>query len=235
MPQRSDEELMHAAGQGARAAFGVLVERHGVTVVRFVRRFLGDIERDTAEDLAQDVFLKAWKAAATFTPQAKVLTWLLRITTNTCLNHRRRQRLRRLIFVGNDPMSDVAARASRPADDQEAGERERSVQTALAALPVNQRAAIVLRHYHDFSYSQIAEVLELSVPAVESLIFRARRRLEKALRGVEASEGGVHPDGCSRKGRTNTAQTLRSRAGGPTPTQTEKPSQVSGQPSAEPL
>jgi len=234
MPQRSDEELMLATGQGDRGAFGVLVERHGATVVRFVQRFLGDVGRESAEDLAQDVFLKAWKAASTFTPQAKVLTWLFRITTNTCLNHRRGQRLRRVIFFGTDPVPDVASRGSGPADDQESDERGRFVRTAIGALPPNQRAAIVLRHYHDFSYAQIAEVLEVSVPAVESLLFRARRRLEKTLRGVGASGVGPCPDSFSVQGRAHDLQTVQTRAVGPTSTQIEESPQVFRETGAEP-
>jgi RNA polymerase sigma-70 factor (ECF subfamily) len=234
MPQRSDEELMLAAGQGDRRAFGVLVERHGATVVRFVQRFLGDIGRETAEDLAQDVFLKAWKAAAKFTPQAKVLTWLLRITTNTCLNHRRGQRLRRFVFFGNDPVPDVASRASESGDDEESRDRGRFVRTAVAALPANQRAAVVLRHYHDFSYSQIAEVLELSVPAVESLLFRARRRLEKTLRGFEAFVPGSQDPGSSVLGKGRTVSALHGPVGGTLAAQTENSPQVSVEPSAEP-
>ena len=132
-------------------------------------------------------------------------------------------------------MPDVASHGSGPADDPESGERGRSVRTAIAALPVNQRAAIVLRHYHDFSYAQIAEVLELSVPAIESLLFRARRRLEKALRGVGASVVGPRPDSFSVQGRAYDAQTLQGRAGGPTSTQIEESPQVFTKPGAGPL
>ena len=81
MPERSDEDLMLAAGRGDRAAFGVLVERHYRGMVHFAQRFLGDIARETAEDLVQDVFLKAWKTSRTFKPRAAVRTWLMRITT----------------------------------------------------------------------------------------------------------------------------------------------------------
>ncbi len=189
MPERSDEELMLAAGRGDRAAFGVLVERHGRTVVHFVRRFLGDIGRETAEDLAQDVFLKAWKASGGFHPQAAVTTWLLQIATNTSLNYRRRQRLRRMISLWSDSDRDMAQRDSDPAVESEATERGDSVRRAIGALPTNQRAAIVLRHYHDFSYSQIAEVLELSVAAVESLLFRARKHLHRTLDRADQSAG----------------------------------------------
>ncbi|MGD2110352.1 MAG: RNA polymerase sigma factor, partial [Phycisphaerae bacterium] len=162
-------------------AFGTLVERHGRTIVHFVQRFLGDIGRETAEDLAQEVLIKAWQASSTFTPQAKVLTWLLRITTNTCLNHRRRQRLRRALSLTSESATEVVDRAASHERRAETVEQGKRVRKAVTRLPANQRAAIVLRHYHGFSYAQIAEVLEVSVPSIESLLFRARRRLQKTL------------------------------------------------------
>ena len=97
MPEREDEDLLISAGKGDREAFGLLVERHHLAVVRFAYRFLGNVDRDTAEDLAQDVFLRAWRSAPSFRPRARVLTWLLRLATNACLNYQRGRRLRRAI------------------------------------------------------------------------------------------------------------------------------------------
>ncbi len=188
MPAADDAELLLAAGRGDRNAFGVLVERYHRTVVQFVYRFLADVDRDTAEDLTQDVFVKAWEAASGFEPRAAVLTWLLRIATNTGLNYRRWRRLRRALSLASGglvsaPDPKAGSPEGRPARADEA-ERVRS---AVAQLPPNQRAAIVLRHFHEMSYKDVADVLETSVPAVESLLFRARRTLERELRPV-ASE-----------------------------------------------
>jgi len=180
MPEQSDERLMIAAGQGDRAAYAQVVERHGQMIAHFIQRFLGRIGSDTVEDLTQDVFMKAWVASRTFTPQAKVSTWLLRITTNTCLNHRRQQRLRRFFSLsGHHADADLSAETAEPA--VEVTERTAKLRLAVLELPTNQRAAVVLRHHHGFSYEQIAEVLEVSVSAVESLLFRARKRLQKVL------------------------------------------------------
>ena len=110
MPERQDEDLMVSAGRGDHEAFGALVERHHRAVVQFVYRYLGDVGRDDAEDVAQDVFLGAFRAAPAFRPRAKVQTWLLRIARNTCLNYRRSQRLRRTTSWGN-PSKSTCQRA----------------------------------------------------------------------------------------------------------------------------
>jgi len=189
MPDRGDEELLLAAGAGDRAAFGLLVERHQRTVLQFVYRFLGAADRDEAEDLAQDAFANAWQAARSFRPRAKVLTWLLRITTNVCLNYRRSRRLRRTRSLEAGGVSDVPGLESPPADSSSLSRDEAvHIRVAVADLPPGQRAAIVLRHFHDLSYGEIAAVLEVSVSAVESLLFRARRSLGRSLAPIRDSE-----------------------------------------------
>jgi len=188
MSVSDDEQLMLAAAQGDREAFGRLVERHHSGVLCFVHRFLGTVDSHTAEDLAQDVFLAAWKAARSFRPRAKVLTWLLRITTNICLNYRRRSRLRTTVSLTTQgPLSSHEAAASphlateRPDAREIAREQAEMVSKAIARLPEKQRTAILLRHFHGLTYAEIADVLGTSVSAVESLLFRARQSLRKDL------------------------------------------------------
>ena len=187
-----DEQLMRAAAQGDREAFGTLVERHHPGVLRFVHRFLGTVDPQSAEDLAQDVFLAAWKAAPSFRPRARVLTWLLRITTNICLNYRRRSALRTTVpLTALDHPSSREAGASlslateRPDAREIAREQAEMVSKAMAGLPVKQRTAILLRHFHGLTYAEIADVLGTSVSAVESLLFRARRSLRKDLESTK--------------------------------------------------
>ncbi len=186
MPRRTDEDLLLAAGRGDREAFGLLVERQHHAVVQFIHRFLVTTDRATVEDLAQDVFLGAWKAAASFRPRAKVLTWLLRITTNVCLNYRRRRRLRRTIALDGDRVAEHAGPQTDRADVLAAANEEAcGVRAAVASLPRSQRAAIVLRHFHGLSYAEISDVLDISVSAVESLLFRARSTLRVTLGAKE--------------------------------------------------
>ena len=186
MADRSDEELMSAAGRGDRDAFGILVARHDRAVMRLVCGLLAIADRNTGEDLTQEVFLAAWRAAPRFRSRTgvRVLSWLLRIATNTCFNYRRSGRLRIAVPIGvhNDP--HVGAHAE-PDAVIVADERARQVRAAIAELPPAQRAAILLREFHGLSYAEIGDVLDTSVSAVESLLVRARRTLSVVLADSE--------------------------------------------------
>ena len=186
MSERGDTELMLAAGRGDRDAYAALIERHHRSIVQFVLRFLGTMELDVTEDLAQEVFLRAWKAAPSFKPRAKVMTWLLRLTTNTCLNYRRSSRLRKTVSLDGDGLAVQALEQSGPPDLRAmADEEAERVRAAVGKLPPNQQAAVVLRHFHELSYSDIAQVLGISVSAVESVLFRARETLRRLLKVTE--------------------------------------------------
>ncbi len=178
MPEVDDTSLLLAAGTGDRQAFCELVELHQRAVMKFIHRFLGTRDGATAEDIAQEVFLAAWKASPRFEPKAAVQTWLLRITTNTCLNHKRSQRRHPSVpLVAEPPVGS----GDNPGGEVVRRERAAKLEQAIAELPTNQRAAILLRHSHDLAYSEIAGVLGVSIPAVESLLFRARGRLGKII------------------------------------------------------
>ncbi len=196
MPPMDDEILLQQAGRGDREAFAVLVTRYQGPVVSFIQRYLRNPDVQTAEDLAQSVFLAAWQGASGFKPRARVKTWLYRMAINACLNERRRLRVRRQVRLDDG----VAARGAEPqqaptASSDEVLERQEAVRSALEALPESQRAVVVLRHYHDLPYRDIAEVMEISIAAVESLLFRARQNLrERLLTGFDDSP----PQGSSR-------------------------------------
>ena len=196
MPERNDEDLMLATGQGDNSAFAVLAECHHRSVVQFIYRFLGNSDRETAEDLAQDVF-SAFKAAGSYQPRAKVITWLLRMAKNAALNYRRGQRLRRTETLRADDSSPTAAGGARSVEAGAMADEEAArIRRAVAALPASQRAAIILRHFHDFTYSDIADVLEVSISAVESLLFRARCKLRGMLLETRTNQDApqVSPD-----------------------------------------
>ena len=191
MQHSEDTNLLLAAGRGNRKAFGALVEHHQRAVVQFVYRFLGTTDLATAEDLAQDVFPAAWRRAPSFKPRAKVLTWLLRIATNTCLNHRRSDRLRKTVSLDGASVGEtIRAPSDSPDARIQADESAERVRAAVADLPENQQAAIILRHFHDLSDADIAVVLGVSVSAVESVLFRARQTLRATL---QAAEGEAAP------------------------------------------
>jgi len=171
-----------AAGEGD--AFVHLMEHHQDRLLRLCERMLGDVEE--ARDATQEVFLKVYQKAGAARPQGQVYTWLYRIAVNHCLNKLRRRKLVRFLRWENPAEdADVAPfdppdTAPDPAAALESRLRWQSTRRAIAALPDNQRAVLVLARFEGLSYKQIAEVLEISEGAVESRLFRAMRRIEGA-------------------------------------------------------
>ena len=184
-----DVRSMQLIRAGDTVAFEELVERHQRLVAGTVARMLGS--NSDVEDIAQQVFVRVWKSAKRYVPRAKFTTWLLKITRNLVFNElRRRSRHAQL------PLQVESEEKERPIRDERATapdaslleqELQRAIETAIAQLPENQRMAIVLRRYDELSYEEIAEVLGQSVPAVKSLLFRARTELRTRLSRYLAS------------------------------------------------
>ena len=178
-----DVQLMQLVSAGETAAFEELVERHQRLVVGTVARMLGN--NSEVEDLAQQVFVRVWKSAKRYVPRAKFTTWLLKITRNLVFNElRRRSRHAQL------PLQAESEDEERPLRDERAvapdaslleKELQSAIEAAITQLPETQRMAVVLRRYDELSYEEIAQVLEQSVPAVKSLLFRARTELRTRL------------------------------------------------------
>jgi RNA polymerase sigma-70 factor (ECF subfamily) len=171
-----------AAGEGD--AFVHLVDCHQDRLLRLCERLLGDGEE--ARDAVQEVFLKVYRKAGEARPQGQVYTWLYRIAVNHCLNKLRRRKLVRFLRW-ESPAEDADTApfdppdaAPDPAAALEARQRWQAARRAIAALPENQRAVLVLARFEGLSYRQIAEVLEITEGAVESRLFRAMRRIEAA-------------------------------------------------------
>ncbi len=169
-----DADLVRRVGRRDAGAFRTLVERHYPAVHRFCSRLLRD--ETGAEDAAQDVFLRVHESAAAWEPRAAVLTWILQIARNACLNELK-SRSRRLGWLQR--LWSSRAPAPRAATERDA--RVDALKRAMGGLPERQRTALVLAVYERLSYAQIAEVMELTVPAVETLIVRARRQLRETL------------------------------------------------------
>jgi len=175
-------EWMARIRDGDMEAFRRLVEAHQARVVGTISKMLGsDAE---AEDLAQQVFIRIWKSAPRYRPTAKFTTWLFRITRNLVFNELRRKRH----FVDQaDEMPEPAERRDQEPDKVlMEGELQSAIQDAIDQLPESQRLAIILRRYEGMAYEEIAAVMGTTVPAVKSILFRARaelrERLEKYLR-----------------------------------------------------
>ena len=173
-----DQELMHAIGRGDRAACAHLVERHLNRILGFAERMLGN--RGEAEEVAQEVFLRVWLHADRWRPtQAQVTTWLFRIARNLCLNRIAKRHEQTLEGLAEPPSG-----TPRPIEQLADRELGRHVNRALQSLPESQRMAITLCHYQGWTNAEAAEIMELSVAAVESLLARGRRRLKTQLTKV---------------------------------------------------
>ena len=173
-----DRRLVEACLAGQREAFDVIVERHQRQVYQVCFRFVGTHE--DASDLAQDVFLRAYRGLRGFKGQAALTTWLYRIAVNVCLNR-----------VGaNSPRFEPLDRVERADTRGEhvdavvlRRERAAEVRAAIARLPKKQRATLILRVYHDLPHEEIAAILGNSVGAAKANFFHALAALKKHLDG----------------------------------------------------
>lgn len=167
--EESDHLLLARSAAGSPEAFRRLFERHSRGVLRLALRYAGN--RADAEDICQEVFLQVWRNAAGFRGEARFSTWLYRIAVNRCLSHRRRR-----------AAPESLEEAEEVADPREHDpETARLVGEAVGRLPGRQRLAVILAHFEGRPYREIAGLLGTTVPAVESLLFRARAGLRRRL------------------------------------------------------
>lgn len=178
-----DFTLMERIGAGDHQAFRELVERHQNAVIGTVAKMLGNASE--SEDIAQQVFLRIWRNAKRYRPDAKFTTYLFTITRNLVFNEsRRKSRKKEVSSDEREENSNCPVEASpdrQPDAELLQAELQQAVDAAIASLPETQRMAVVLRRYEQLSYEEIAETLELSVSAVKSLLFRARTTLRESL------------------------------------------------------
>jgi RNA polymerase sigma-70 factor (ECF subfamily) len=171
-----DRGLVDAFRAGRREAFDVIVERHRRTVYQLCYRFVHSHE--DAADLAQDVFVRAFRGLGSFKQDAALGTWLYRIGVNVCLN---RVAVKRPQTEPIDASQHVDASGPDPLQRVVRAERASQVRAAIAQLPPKQRAALILRVYQELSHDEIAAVLGSSVGAVKANFFHALGNLRKAL------------------------------------------------------
>lgn len=170
-----DTDLVKRAGQGDRAAAQALMARHLPKMLSLARRMLG--HQGEAEDAVQEAFLRLWTHAARWEPgKAKFETWLYRVTMNKCYD-----RLRKRQGASLDEAAEVADPTPSAVSVLENAELGGQIEAALAALPERQRAAILLCHQQEKGNIEAAEILGISVEALESLLARGRRALRARL------------------------------------------------------
>ncbi len=180
-----DVALMLETARGNESAFRQLIERHQHAVIGTVARMLNDAHE--AEDIAQQVFVRLWNSAPKWRPEAKFTTYLYTIMRNLVFNESRRRSRKKEISLDeqeeNHPAAMRADGGLSPDEGMEKRELHRSIDAAIAALPEQQRLAVVLRTFEGLDYDDIAKALDTSVSSVKSLLFRARGVLREALSG----------------------------------------------------
>lgn len=171
---------------GDKAAFEQLVSRCKRDVFAVAYRY--GLRSHDADDLAQEVFLRVYRARESYRPDARFRSWLLRIATNLIISNARKKKLRRAASLqalhkgsGDDAVDFEDPDAPAPWARMDAAERQTLLEGALARLPENQRVAIIMNRFHEQSYEAIGTALGLKLPAVKSLLYRARQSLKRAL------------------------------------------------------
>ena len=185
---RTDVQLMLGVKAGDEASFELLLAKYRTPLIHFLGRMVRDPAM--AEDLAQEVFLRVYRARKGYKPSAKFTTWLFRIATNLALNAVRDERHRRRDVSIEQPGEGAPGQSEADAQPLEVpdrrpgiveqmldADRAARIRRAILALPEKQRAAVLMHKYHEMDYDQIAEALECSESALKSLLFRAYEAL----------------------------------------------------------
>jgi len=194
-------DLMLAVGADEPGAFETLVRVYEGRVKAAVARSIRD--RSSVDDLAQEVFLRLYRARTRYQPTARFETFLYRIIFNLCVNHTQHSNRRRAwsLDAPSTPDDDGPSyepadeSARRPLEDLEESERAVLVRDAVETLPDNQRQALVLSRFEGLGYHEIASVMALSLPAVKSLLWRARENLRDRLAPVLGELAGTDTPG----------------------------------------
>ena len=184
-----DADIAALAKQGREAAFRELVRRYERPVFSLIFRMVRD--REIAEDLAQDTFIKVLNNIDRYRPEFKLSSWLFKIANNVAIDHLRKRQLETVSMEGSPHAStateieatsfEIASQLESPLDEMEARELGSSIERAIAALRPEYRSCIMLRHVEGRSYEEIAAILDLPLGTVKTYIHRARHELRDAL------------------------------------------------------
>ncbi len=172
-----EQVWLEQARQGDKTAFGNLIEAYQTPVYNLAYRMLNN--SGEAEEAAQEAFIRAYTRLSSYNPEHKFSTWMLSITSNYCIDLIRKRRA--LLLSLDEPLPAHPALQSEKSKGPEAqmviNEQQEMVQNLLQELPEDYREAVVLRYWHELSYEEIAEMMNTTVSAIKSRLFRARRLL----------------------------------------------------------
>ena len=202
---RSDEQLVALFRAGNDEAFGVIHDRFQTRLLAYVRRMLPPGVRNNAEDVLQDVFLRAYGALRADERPIALKAWLYRVAHNRCIDELRRPgpQPTEIVEQEGDPRLDPALAAERR-------ERLRRLVTDLGRLPEQQRSALLMRELEGFSYKELGDALDVSQPAVKSLLVRARMGLAEAAQARDTSCEDIREElACARDRRVRTSARAR--------------------------
>src|SRR5437764_12948639 len=201
IPTLADGELVKTAIAGREAAFVELVRRYQRPIAAYVYRMVGDY--DSALDLTQEVFIKVYNSLARYRSEFKFSTWIYKIAHNAAIDHVRRHAVREQALTGSvdGERREVAIESRRLTPEQESERKERcsEIESVVQLLQASYRELIVLRHSHDLSYDEIADVTGLPLGTVKNRLFHAREAMPDMLvqRGINSArldltEDSVH-------------------------------------------
>jgi RNA polymerase sigma-70 factor (ECF subfamily) len=187
----ADGELVQTAIAGREASFEELVRRYQRPIAAYVYRMVGDY--DAALDLTQEVFIRVYNSLARYRSEFKFSTWIYKIAHNAAIDHLRRYAVREQALVGGFEGErreiSIESRFLTPEQESEREERRSEIESVVQLLPAAYRELIVLRHSHDLSYDEIAEVTGLPLGTVKNRLFRAREAMRELLlrRGISSA------------------------------------------------
>jgi RNA polymerase sigma-70 factor (ECF subfamily) len=180
-----EQQIIQEILEGNNSKFKLLVEKYQNMVFRTTIGFVHN--KEDAEDLTQDVFIRAFQSLKTFNGDAEFSTWLYRITVNTSINHLNKTKNRGLLHFAEVIFQNIFNRASEdknPQQQMEQTERDKTIRKAIDALPEKQRTAFVLSKYDDLTQKEIAVIMQSTEGSVEQLLQRAKSSLKKKLSPV---------------------------------------------------
>jgi RNA polymerase sigma-70 factor (ECF subfamily) len=189
--QLADVELVQTAVAGREASFEELVRRYQRPIAAYVYRMVGDY--DAALDLTQEVFIKVYNSLSRYRAEFKFSTWIYKIAHNAAIDHLRRHAVREqsLTTSVDGERREVAIESRRLTPEQESERKERrsEIESVVQLLPASYRELVVLRHSHDLSYDEMAEVTGLPLGTVKNRLFRAREAMRDLLvqRGISGA------------------------------------------------
>jgi RNA polymerase sigma-70 factor, ECF subfamily len=191
LTQLGDVELVQTAVAGREASFEELVRRYQRPIAAYVYRMVGDY--DSALDLTQEVFIKVYNSLSRYRAEFKFSTWIYKIAHNAAIDHLRRHAVREQAittsFDGERREVTIESRRPTPEQESERKERRSEIESVVQLLPSSYRELIVLRHSHDLSYEEMAEVTGLPLGTVKNRLFRAREAMRDLLvqRGINSA------------------------------------------------